>query len=73
MSDSAKSKDEIQGEGNYSAAQEYDEGVREFVKRGKVKPAAENAAPESAEQERELSEAEEEGRSHARSSSGGSQ
>ncbi len=70
MSDSAKSNDEIQGEGNYTAAEDYDEGVREFVKRGKVKSAAEKAAPRDADEERELSEAEKEGLSHARSSGG---
>ncbi len=58
---------ELQGEGNYTAAQEYDEATREFIKAGKVKGAAENAAPKNAQEEREMLEAEEKGRAHAKS------
>ena len=39
----------IQGEGNYTAATEYDDATREFIKSGKVKEAADNAAPKNAE------------------------
>ncbi len=57
---------EIQGEGNYTAAEEYDEATRKFIKDGKVKAAVENAAPKNAQEEREMLEAEEKGRAHAK-------
>ena len=57
---------ELQGEGNYTAAQEYDEATRKFIKAGKVKEAVENAAPKNAQEEREMLEAEEKGRAHAK-------
>lgn len=59
-------KNELQGEGNYTAAQEYDEATRKFIKAGKVAEAVENAAPKNAQEEREMLEAEEKGRSHAK-------
>jgi len=55
---------QVQGEGNYTAAREYNEATREFVDSGKVRDAAEAAAPQSEEQAQELREAEAEGRSH---------
>jgi hypothetical protein len=55
---------QVQGEGNYTAAREYNEATREFVESGKVRDAAEAAAPQSEEQAQELREAEAEGRSH---------
>ena len=57
---------DLQGEGNYDAAEQYDEAVRKTVKRGNVEKAARDAAPKSRDEARELEEAEEEGRSHAR-------
>ena len=44
----------IQGEGNYTAATGYDDATREFIKSGKVKEAAENAAPRNTEEAREM-------------------
>lgn len=61
-----KNKD-LQGEGSYSAAQQYDDATRKFIKSGKVKDAAHNAAPKNADEEREMLEAEEKGRAHAKS------
>jgi len=58
--------DALQGEGNYTAAKEYDDATREFIKSGKVKEAADNAAPKNAEEEREMLDAEQEGLSHAK-------
>jgi len=58
---------ELQGEGSYSAAKQYDDATRQFIKSGKVKDAAHNAAPKNADEEREMLEAEEKGRAHAKS------
>lgn len=55
-----------QGEGNVEAARRYDQSQQQFVKSGKVEQAARDAAPDSAQQARELERAEEEGRSHAK-------
>lgn len=63
-----KSKD-MQGEGNYSAAKQYDDATTKFAKSGKVEQAAKAAKPKNAQEEREMIEAEEKGRSHAKSES----
>jgi hypothetical protein len=57
---------DIQGEGNYDAAREYDEAQEAFVNSGKVDEAAGEAAPRSEEEEREMLEAERIGKSRAR-------
>lgn len=57
---------DLQGEGNYTAAKEYDDATRNFIKKGKVEEAARNAAPKNAQEEREMQEAEEKGRAHAK-------
>ena len=59
---------DLQGEGNYTAAKEYDEATRKFIKAGKVDEAVKKAAPKNAKEEREMLEAEAKGRSHAKSS-----
>ncbi len=66
----SESKDlqgELQGEGNYTAAKEYDDATRSFIKKGKVDEAARNAAPKNDREAREMLEAEEKGRAHAKS------
>ncbi|MGE3401730.1 MAG: hypothetical protein AB7K63_04025 [Vicinamibacterales bacterium] len=50
------------GEGNYKASQRYREKTEAFVESGRVDEAAENAAPESADEARELEDAERAGR-----------
>lgn len=60
-----KSND-VQGEGSYTAAKEYDEATQAFIKSGKVDKAAKKAAPKNAVEAREMQEAEEKGRSHAK-------
>ncbi len=67
MSKTSGSADQVEGEGSYTAAEEYDQAARDFVQRGKVKKAAQDAAPEDAREARELEEAEKEGLAHARS------
>ena len=59
-------KGEMQGEGNYEAARRYDEAQKKFVDSGKVKEAAEDAAPESAEEARKMEQAEQAGKSRAK-------
>ena len=59
---------EMQGEGNYTAAKEYDDATSNFVKAGKVDKAARDAKPRNAQEEREMLEAEESGRARAKSS-----
>jgi hypothetical protein len=50
------------GEGNYKASQRYREKTESFVESGRVDEAAENAAPASAAEARELEDAERAGR-----------
>jgi hypothetical protein len=57
---------QIEGEGNYTAARRHRKSVEDFVEDGRVEEAAQDAAPDSAEQADELRQAEDEGRSHAR-------
>jgi hypothetical protein len=59
-------QDEVQGEGDYNAARRYDEAAREFAESGKVEPAAQDAAPTSAEEAEALKQAEETGKSHSK-------
>jgi hypothetical protein len=57
---------DMQGEGNYIAGRRYNEATGQFVEDGRVGPAARDAAPTTADLEKELQRAEEVGRSHAR-------
>lgn len=57
---------EVEGEGSYSGARQYDEATREFLKKGKVEQAARDAAPKSGAEAAEMDAAEQEGRSHAK-------
>lgn len=61
----SKSKD-MQGEGNYTAAKEYDDATTNFVKSGKVDQAAEAAKPKNAQEQQEMIDAEAKGRSRAK-------
>ena len=65
-------KDKEHGEGNYKASREYNDATKKFVESGKVDEAAQKAKPKSAEEARQLEQAEEAGKSHAKDS-GGSQ
>jgi hypothetical protein len=57
---------DLQGEGNYTAARHYNEATKRYVEEGKVDAAAAAAQPGSAQEERDLESAEEEGKSHAK-------
>ena len=57
---------QVQGEGNYEAAEEYEEAQRKFVKSGKVDAAVRKAKPKSEAEAKEMQRAEEAGRSRAK-------
>jgi hypothetical protein len=59
-------KDDIQGEGNYEAARDFNEAERKFVESGKVAAAARAAAPKSEAEAEALLAAEQEGRRRAK-------
>ncbi|HEY6863809.1 MAG TPA: hypothetical protein VI319_07885, partial [Burkholderiales bacterium] len=61
----AKSKD-LQGEGNYDAAREFDQAEEKFVKSGKVEQAARDAEPKNEKEKEEIERAEEEARKRAK-------
>ena len=56
----------VQGEGDYEAAQRFDKASAEFVKSHDVEKLARRAAPRSPEEAQILADAEDEGRSHSR-------
>ena len=58
--------DEMQGEGNYEAAREYNAEQQEFVASGKVPAAARAAAPKSEAEQAEMLEAERVGKERAK-------
>ena len=61
-----RSKDQVQGEGDYDAGRRYDKASREFAESGKVEPAARDAAPDDAREAEDMERAEAEGKSHAK-------
>lgn len=56
----------LQGEGNYTAARRHRESAEKFVESGQVAQAARDAEPNSTREARELQDAEEAARSHAK-------
>jgi hypothetical protein len=63
---SGRQSDEMQGEGNYDAAREYNAEQQEFVASGKVPAAARAAAPKSEAERAEMLEAERRGKERAK-------
>jgi hypothetical protein len=59
-------KDQEHGEGNYKATRQYNEGVKDHVEHHDIEKEARDAAPRSAEEEREMEEAERIGKSRAK-------
>ena len=59
-------KDKEHGEGNYKASREYNEATKKFVESGKVDEAARKAKPQSQQEAREMEQAEQAGKSHAK-------
>lgn len=64
--DHARDEADVQGEGNYDAAREYDDAQRAFANSGRVERAARDAAPQSSDEARQLEQAEREGKSHSK-------
>ena len=54
------------GEGNYKAARQYHEGLKDHVENHDIEKEARDAAPRSADEEKEMEEAERVGKSRAR-------
>ena len=59
-------KDKEHGEGNYKASKDYNDRTKDFVESGKVDEAAQKAKPQNQQEARELEQAEQEGKSHAK-------
>jgi hypothetical protein len=62
--------DKEHGEGNYKASKEYNDATKKFVDAGKVDEAAQKAKPQSADEARQMEQAEQEGKSHAKGGEG---
>jgi len=62
----APRKDGVQGEGNYTAAREFNEAERKFVASGKVAAAARAAAPTTEAERQSMLAAEKEGKRRAK-------
>jgi hypothetical protein len=59
-------KPNVQGEGDYEAAQRYRKEVQDFVETADIDKAAHEAAPKTSDEQREMDEAERAGRSHSK-------
>ena len=59
-------KDKEHGEGNYKASREYNEATKKFVESGKVDEAARKARPQNQQEAREMEQAEQAGKAHAK-------
>jgi len=57
---------DVQGEGDYDAARRYRKEVKDYVDSADIDKAAHDAAPKSPDEQREMDEAEREGRSHSK-------
>jgi len=56
----------VEGEGSYSGTRDYNRRTKKFIKSGKVEQAARKAKPSSAREAREMAQAEQTGRRHAK-------
>lgn len=65
-SDAAPDGDTAHGEGSYTGTRDYQKSVKNYLRGADVEDDARQAAPENADVERELEDAEQEGLSHAR-------
>ena len=61
-----KPEDKEHGEGNYKATRDYNDRTKQFIDSGKVDEAAEKAKPKNEQEARELKQAEEAGKAHAK-------
>ena len=61
-----KPRNKVEGEGSYSGAKDYDERTKKFVDSGKVRDAAQRAAPKSGDEARAMQDAERTGKQRAK-------
>ena len=54
------------GEGSYEATRDYQKNIKDYLKEADVEADAKAAKPKSAEEAREMEQAEEEGKSHSK-------
>ena len=59
-------KQNVHGEGNYAATRKYNEGLRRFIRSGRVEQAARDAAPTTEADELQMAAAETEGKRRAK-------
>jgi len=59
-------RDRVEGEGSYSAARDYNERTKRFIKSGRVGTAARKAAPKSKQEAHAMQKAERIGRQRAK-------
>jgi hypothetical protein len=59
-------KDKVEGEGSYTGTKDYNKRTKKFVDSGKVQDAANDAAPKSEQEARELEDAERAGKKPAK-------
>jgi len=59
-------KDKVEGEGSYTGTQDYNKRTKKFVDSGKVEEAANDAAPKSEQEAREMQDAERAGKKPAK-------
>ena len=59
-------KDKEHGEGNYKATKDYNDATKQFIDSGKVDDAARKSKPKSADEARQMTQAEQEAKSHSK-------
>jgi hypothetical protein len=57
---------QVEGEGSYSATRNYQKDIKDYLKNADVQADGEAAKPRSAEEAREMEDAEREGKSHSK-------
>ena len=64
--DKNQGKNQVEGEGSYTASKDYNERTKKFVDSGKVDEAARNAEPKNEEEKQSMQKAERVGKQHAK-------
>lgn len=59
-------KQQQMGEGSYEATRDYQENIKDYLKKADVDADAKAAKPQSAQEARDMEKAEEEGKSHSK-------
>jgi hypothetical protein len=66
MADEKQKRDQVEGEGSYSATKDYNQRTKKFIDSGKVEEAARDAEPQSEEEKQQMREAERTGKQRAK-------